>query len=217
MSLEQYQRNVNRLDEEIAKLEKRKAESDAKAAKERELAARSTASIRKNDSPSRVASKTKDATKHNEAATKADANSAKLQKQIASTRDKRNHAVEVLQREQRNQTKREQQSRAAIQRTYENRIQELESKALLSTSMSVEVENSPSATYDVFISHASEDKASFVDELVTELEKLGVRVWYDTSAISWGDSLRSSIDEGLRKSRFGIIVLSPAYIAEGSD
>lgn len=69
--------------------------------------------------------------------------------------------------------------------------------------------------YDVFISHAWEDKESFADEFVDELRNHGVRVWYDTSQIKWGDSMRQKIDEGLRKSKFGIAILSPNYIANG--
>ena len=34
-------------------------------------------------------------------------------------------------------------------------------------------------------------------------------------SIKWGDSLRSKIDEGLRKSRFGIVILSNDYIRKG--
>jgi hypothetical protein len=33
--------------------------------------------------------------------------------------------------------------------------------------------------YDVFISHASEDKDQFVAPLAQLLSELGVRVWYD--------------------------------------
>ena len=43
--------------------------------------------------------------------------------------------------------------------------------------------------YDVFVSHAWEDKEEFVDEFVDELRKLGVKVWSDTSEIKWGDSM----------------------------
>ncbi len=69
--------------------------------------------------------------------------------------------------------------------------------------------------YDVFVSHAWEDKEEFVDEFVDELRKLGVKVWYDTSEIKWGDSMRARIDDGLKKSRFGVAVLSPDYIKDG--
>jgi len=33
--------------------------------------------------------------------------------------------------------------------------------------------------WDVFISHASEDKDSFVRRLAIALERVGLRVWYD--------------------------------------
>ena len=69
--------------------------------------------------------------------------------------------------------------------------------------------------YDVFISHATEDKATFVDKLVKELQEQSVNVWYDSLKIIWGSSLREKIDEGLSKAKFGIVVLSPDYIKEG--
>ena len=69
--------------------------------------------------------------------------------------------------------------------------------------------------YDVFISHATEDKESFVNAFVEELKKRNVKVWVDALRIQWGDSLRKSIDEGLKKSRFGIVVISPYFIAKG--
>lgn len=69
--------------------------------------------------------------------------------------------------------------------------------------------------YDVFISHASEDKVSFVDKLVICLTDLGIKVWYDKTNITWGDSFREKMDEGLRKARYGIVILSPDYIKDG--
>ena len=71
------------------------------------------------------------------------------------------------------------------------------------------------AQYDVFVSHAWEDKEAFANEFVEELGKLGLSVWYDTSQIKWGDSMRAKFDDGLKKSRFGVVVLSPDYIKEG--
>ena len=69
--------------------------------------------------------------------------------------------------------------------------------------------------YDVFISHASEDKESFVNALVGELKKRNLKVWVDVLCIKWGDSLRKAIDEGLKKSRFGIVVISKHFIDKG--
>ena len=64
--------------------------------------------------------------------------------------------------------------------------------------------------YDVFICHASADKAAFVRPLVEVLRDQQVEVWYDEKSIKLGDSLRRAIDKGLSKSRFGIVVLSKA-------
>ena len=69
--------------------------------------------------------------------------------------------------------------------------------------------------YDVFISHASEDKTPFVEELVKALQDKNVKVWYDSLNIAWGDSLRKQIDNGLKNSRFGIVVISENYIQKG--
>ena len=68
--------------------------------------------------------------------------------------------------------------------------------------------------YDAFISHASEDKAGFVRPLANALGKMGFRVWYDEFELRIGDSLRQSIDKGLINSRFGIVILSPAFFAK---
>jgi hypothetical protein len=68
--------------------------------------------------------------------------------------------------------------------------------------------------YDAFISHASEDKERFVKPLANALTRMHYRVWYDEFELRVGDSLRQSIDKGLVNSRFGIVVLSPAFFAK---
>lgn len=65
--------------------------------------------------------------------------------------------------------------------------------------------------YDVFICHASEDKAPFVRKLAEELSEKGLRVWYDEFALDLGDNLIHKIDYGLARSRYGIIVLSKNF------
>jgi len=75
----------------------------------------------------------------------------------------------------------------------------------------MEVEASPSPEFDVFISHASEDKAAFVEPLASYLVQHGLKVWYDTFTLKLGDRLRHSIDQGLVRSRYGIVVLSQAF------
>ncbi len=65
--------------------------------------------------------------------------------------------------------------------------------------------------WDLFICHASEDKESFVRPLASSLQGKGLKVWYDELTLKIGDSLRESIDKGLSSSRFGLVVLSPAF------
>lgn len=77
------------------------------------------------------------------------------------------------------------------------------------TSVSNNDDQEPS--YDVFLSHASEDKEPFVAALASTLTWFGVNVWYDAEQIALGDSLSESIDRGLRHARFGIVVLSAAF------
>jgi hypothetical protein len=69
--------------------------------------------------------------------------------------------------------------------------------------------------YDVFISHASEDKDEVVRPLANALLEKGLKVWYDEFELKIGDSLRRKIDRGLAKSKFGIVVLSKDFIKKG--
>jgi|SRR5215469_14881799 len=68
--------------------------------------------------------------------------------------------------------------------------------------------------WDVFISHASEDKEELVRPLAKALEQSGLEVWFDETTIKVGDRLRESIDLGLSRSRFGIVVLSKHFFAK---
>ncbi len=69
--------------------------------------------------------------------------------------------------------------------------------------------------YDVFISHASEDKDSVVRPLANALKDKGIAVWFDEFELKIGDSLRKKIDQGLSRSRFGIVVISRSFIKKG--
>lgn len=70
------------------------------------------------------------------------------------------------------------------------------------------------ASWDVFISHAREDRATVAKPLAEALLRTGLRVWIDEHEISLGDSLTNKINEGLAHSRYGIVVLSPDFLAK---
>jgi hypothetical protein len=67
--------------------------------------------------------------------------------------------------------------------------------------------------YDLFISHASEDK-DFVRPLAQALRAQRLAVWFDEFELRPGMGLRESIDRGLLESQFGLIVLSPSFFAK---
>lgn len=69
--------------------------------------------------------------------------------------------------------------------------------------------------YDVFISHASEDKNEVARPLAEALRNNGLSVWYDEFELKIGDSLRRKIDKGIANSNFGIIVISRDFINKG--
>ncbi|MBB4838877.1 hypothetical protein HNP52_001946 [Sphingomonas kyeonggiensis] len=101
------------------------------------------------------------------------------------------------------------------QREAERRIQELENQLAEKIATGVPigrlVAEGEAETYDVFISHASEDKTDFVASLAEQARSKGLRVWYDEFSLSWGDKLRRSIDRGLSGSYFGVVVLSENF------
>jgi hypothetical protein len=68
--------------------------------------------------------------------------------------------------------------------------------------------------WDVFISHAHEDKEEIVRPLALALQRLGLRVWYDEFELRLGDSLRRKIDQGIARSAFGVVVLSAAFFSK---
>jgi len=67
------------------------------------------------------------------------------------------------------------------------------------------------SAYDVFISHASEDKESVARPLAELLITAGLPVWLDDCELTIGDSLRRVVDAGLSQARFGVVVLSHSF------
>ena len=70
------------------------------------------------------------------------------------------------------------------------------------------------SVWDVFISHASEDKAAVARPLEALLTGHGASVWLDETELKIGDSLRRRIDAGIAGSRFAILIVSPNFFAK---
>lgn len=95
---------------------------------------------------------------------------------------------------------------------YKQEQQQLESAAISAAKssaspLSLEV----MMEWDVFVSHAGEDKDQVARPLAERLAALGLRVWYDEATLTLGDSLARSIDAGLARSRFGVVILSRRF------
>ena len=68
--------------------------------------------------------------------------------------------------------------------------------------------------YDVFLSHASEDKDDVARPLALMLQERGLRVWYDEFELRIGDNLVAKLNAGMNSSRFGILVLSQDFFGK---
>ena len=219
MNSSYYQNKINQLEKEIAELEKKiAAESKTEADKSSRIITIQR-SITKYTSASTASMRMRQIETLNKDIVKAQQKRADLQKKQADKRTQRAKYAIGLQREIERENKKSALEQKKIQELYEQKVEALTKSlndALMAKQSSVNLYNQTDDTeYDVFISHASEDKTPFVEELVKALQDKDVKVWYDSLSIAWGDSLRKQIDDGLKKSRFGIVVLSENYIKKG--
>lgn len=212
MAINQYQRQINTLDKEIIQLKKKRAEEDKKAANFDTKASKVT--IGKNASVSSIRIKSKQIEQYKNNANKSRVKSAEYSKKIGEKSRKRNDTYLRLQKAQESEDKKIERDNTNMRLTYEKRIEELESRYSTPRDLENRDQLTETREFDVFISHAWEDKGDFVNEFVEELDNLGIKVWYDDIETKWGFSLREEIDRGLKFSRYGIVVLSPNYIDE---
>jgi hypothetical protein len=69
------------------------------------------------------------------------------------------------------------------------------------------------ASYDVFLSYAGEDRP-IAAELADALDGTGFNVWYDKFQLRVGDRLLERINDGLNNSRYGLLLISPAFLSK---
>jgi len=71
----------------------------------------------------------------------------------------------------------------------------------------------PRALRDVFLSHASPDKDTYVRPLACSLEDRDISYWLDEAELLWGHSLLKTISEGLEAARFVLVFISEHFIS----
>ena len=211
-TIDRYRREINDFSLKIADKRKRKVDAETKASK-------AVADARKTKSASTLKSKMAEADRHSKEALKFEKEIADLEKKKGSKEKQLHEEEKKLLKAQADDEKKRTKERERIDAAHNSKI-----SAITRTVNEVKMEQarlsqiypllsvSPEEAYDVFISHASEDKVPFVDSLVDALSQRGVKVWYDRKVLTWGKSIRQNIDLGLRKSKFAIIVLSEFYI-----
>lgn len=66
--------------------------------------------------------------------------------------------------------------------------------------------------HDIFICHASEDKITVARPLAACLSERGLSYWFDEAEITAGESITEKVNEGLRVSKFVVVILSRAFM-----
>ena len=216
MSIKLCQDKVNRINREIADIDKKIGQYNKDVVSKNSRILQINKSM-KNVSLTTLKSRLNQIEHLNKDVLRIQGKIADLQKKLGVRRNDLVKANVQLQKELDKETKKQVSIQNKLYESQQTKIQELTS--LLETVILEQTGGSnlyndivnDVIEYDVFISHASEDKLSYVNDLVKELEDRGFSVWYDKESVVWGDSIRSRIDNGLKRSKFGIVILSESY------
>lgn len=205
-----YHSTINRLQSEIATLRRTDADLISKEAAIQRKANSAGDAAARSKSASTLSSKLREVER-------AMSDLATISKKRADIAKKLATKSKDLSSYQDKQVKEDERSRKKVSDEQKRLIQQTESRARSLNQELARMSKVPAPPlstnrqFDFFISHASEDKKDFVAGLAAELTALGAEVFYDEATLKVGDSLRRSIDAGLRNSRFGVVVLSTAF------
>tara|TARA_Y100000780_G_C13652786_1_gene405325 strand:- start:337 stop:1200 length:864 start_codon:yes stop_codon:yes gene_type:complete len=218
MSIESRQREVARYKKEIADLQKKDADEAKKEVAKAKEAERTSKSLSSTKSTSSARTYQSKLIRLSDEMSKISTKRADFAKKIAQKTDALHRSEQHLLKEQESQRKKISEAdkkREQAQIAHQRKItSELRLQRQLSEPAKTVLGDRKSAEHDVFISHASEDKESFVRPLAQALTDMGFNVWYDEGTLKIGDSLRQKIDQGLSSSRYGVVVLSGAFFSK---
>ena len=216
MSIETDRNTLTRLQKEIATLRKQDAAEAKKEVDANSKAAKAAQAAAKANSSSSMQTKLREAERYQNTAASSSKKRAEIAQKVAQKIEASNRLTDRITKAEATQRKKDQDRLTILTRDLER--QERATKRALSKLAS---QSAPSARvipenaeYDVFISHASEDKDSFVREFAEVLRERGLKVWYDEHSLKWGDSLWQEINKGLANSRYGVVVLSVHFFAK---
>jgi hypothetical protein len=233
MSISTVSSSITRTQKEVADLHHKVSLETKKEADLNNRIGQINRSITKNTSDSMIKSKSAEIQRKQNEVAKIHVKKADLHKKLADKEGRLLKFKQDLLKEQEKERKkqaliddRERKKLAELEKRkqkeqldFQKKLQaEIQNTVNLSSAAEQAVENAqydlPDTDYDLFISHASEDKDEFVRPLAETLENMGVKVWYDEFTLKVGDSLRKSIDHGLVRSRFGTVILSSSFCSK---
>ncbi len=213
--LSTYQSKVGKLTADIALLRKKLGQEKDREAKKNVELTRTTQTLAKTKSASNRKTHENKANRLMGEIARTQKNIADLERRISDKTKDLHAATRRLAKEQDKQDK----SRRTDDLRHEKALtQEVRKRRHLETvqeTLAAEFPDyedlSEDVEYDIFISHASQDKKDFVEPLAEILSDMGFRVWYDDFVLKVGDSLSTSIDKGISQSKYGLVVLSPHF------
>ncbi len=212
MSLSSAQSAIASVQRDILSLQRKLADLAREEASKSSKIASVTGSINKSTSPSSLESKHREIQRLHEDIARIQEKKASASKDIAAKTERLHKAEQDYYKVQATEHRRALEAITAQSREREqSAFRELHAAVLVRSS---ESELPSTRSYDAFISHATEDKEELVRPLAELLSRSGHAIWYDEFQLKVGDSLRRSIDRGLARSRFGIVVLSPSFFAK---
>jgi len=225
MNSSYYQNQINKIEKDIADFQKKIADEYKKEADKNKQISSVNNSITKSTSLSSLQSKNKQIQGYQNDILNFKKKIAEYQKQIANKSSDLGKRKQELRKAEENENKKvnelnkkNQKEQLDFQKKLQNDIErqkyQLETLISINYSSTNAKENNvfEDKKFDFFISHASEDKDEIVRELAEALIERGFKVWYDEFELKIGDSLRKKIDNGLINSKFGVVIISPAFV-----
>jgi hypothetical protein len=202
--------DVKRYRAAVADLQKKVSQESKKVADARKKAASARQAAQRTSSGATAASKLREADREDDRAARAEAERAKLEARLADrTKDLHNAEAKLSKERDVAQERRMRALDQSIRRSEAQFRPTWPPRSSPVPDLGGTVALAP--TYDLFVSHASEDKDEIARPLVEALKERGLTVWFDEQTLRVGDSLRRKIDEGLKQSRFGVVILSPHF------
>lgn len=218
MSIDSIAREIAIVDRDINSIERSIHPIDLNITRKQKEAYGLREKITREKDLKRMISYQKDLAKKNEEINKLEKDKSIKSKSLADKQKKKLELQSKLNKEEqkeREKVKKEQKEMLTLQQHITREMEKQKMQSLHSFDVIRHYpEPMDQTSYDVFVSHASEDKEDFVRDFVKCLQHEGIKVWYDEFTLRVGDSLRRSIDNGLKNSRYGIVVLSEAFFSK---